>query len=175
MGGHGSYFAQQAKPIVNSAVPRLRRFEGHAPAERGPSMSVNTAVKSVTYFDKTLEEAMSLTCEARDYLAFQEKTDLAQLSPVGRMAASCESMRMTARMTQVVAWLLVQKAVHAGDITRAEAVEPKYRLAGQEVCGDVEPLTAEPLPERLIELLTRSHQLYQRVVRLDAMLDGRRA
>ena len=134
---------------------------------------MSTAVQTVAYFDRTFDEALALTREARDYLAYQEKADLAKLSPVGRMAASCESMRMTARMTQVVAWLLVQKAVHAGDLTREDAANSKYRLAGQEICDDVEPLTAEPLPERLDELLARSHQMYQRVARLDAMLDGR--
>ncbi len=134
---------------------------------------MSTAVQTVAYFDRTFDEALALTREARDYLAYQEQADLAKLSPVACMAASCESMRMTARMTQIVAWLLVQKAVHAGDLTREDAANSKYRLAGQDICDDVEPLTAEPLPERLDELLARSHQMYQRVARLDAMLDGR--
>ncbi len=133
---------------------------------------MTAAIHTVTYFDSTFDEALALTREARDYLAYQEKADLAKLSPVGRIAASCESMRMTARMTQVIAWLLVQKAVHAGDLTREEAADSQYRLAGQEICDDIEPLAAEPLPERLAELLARSHRMYQRVGRLDAMLDG---
>ena len=133
---------------------------------------MTVAGQTVTYFDSTFDEALALTREARDYLAFQEKADLARLSPVGRMAASCESMRMTARMTQVVAWLLVQKAVHAGDLTREDAADTKYRLSGQDICNDIEPLAAEPLPDRLAELLARSHKMYQRVERLDAMLDG---
>jgi regulator of CtrA degradation len=136
---------------------------------------VTAALQTVTYFDSTFDEALALTREARDYLAYQEKADLSELSPVGRMAAACESMRMTARMTQVVAWLLVQKAVHAGDLTREEAVLPKYRLAGQKICDDTEPLAIEPLPERLAELLARSHQMYQRIARLDAMFDNHQA
>ena len=138
-------------------------------------MSAEVAVQSVAYFDNTYEEAMTLAREARDYLAFQEKADLAKMGAVGRMAASCESMRLTARMTQVVAWLLVQKAVHAGDLTREQAAEPNYRLSGQEICISDEPLSDEPLPERLCELLDRSLSLYQRVARLDTMLDERRA
>ncbi|MHA1152316.1 MAG: DUF1465 family protein [Alphaproteobacteria bacterium] len=136
---------------------------------------MTAALQTVAYFDSTFDEALALTRDARDYLAFQEKVDLSELSPVGRMAASCESMRMTARITQVVAWLLVQKAVHAGELSRDEAALPKYRLAGQEVCEDTEPLAVEPLPERLIELLTRSHQMYRRIARLDAMFDGHQA
>jgi len=133
---------------------------------------VTAAIQTVTYFDSTFDEAMVLTREARDYLAYQKNADLEGLTPVGRMAASCESMRMTARMTQVVAWLLIQRAVHAGDLTRKQAAETKFRLAGQEICDDIEPLAAEPLPERLAELLARSHQMYLRIARLDAMLDS---
>lgn len=133
---------------------------------------MTAAIQTVTYFDSTFDEAMVLTREARDYLAYQKNADLEGLSPVGRMAASCESMRMTARMTQVVAWLLIQRAVHAGDLTREQAAETKFRLAGQEICDDIEPLAAEPLPERLAELLVRSHLMYQRVARLDARLDS---
>ena len=59
--------------------------------------------------------------------------------------------------------------------TREEAKEPKYRLSGQQVCDGTEPLALEPLPERLVELLASSHQLYQRIARRDAMRDGRRA
>ncbi len=136
---------------------------------------MDIVAQRVAYFDTTFEEATSLAREARDYLAYQGKVDLAKLSPTGRMAASCESMRMTARMTQVIAWLLVQKAVHAGDLTREEAKAPPYRLSGQGICDDDQPLAAEPLPERLAALLVRSYHLYQRVARLDAMLDGRRA
>ncbi len=136
---------------------------------------MDQVARTITYFDNTFEEAMALIREARDYLAFQEKADLSKLTPVGRMAASCESMRLTARMTQVIAWLLVQKAVHAGDLTREAAAESQYRLSGQEVCEDDAPLAAEPLPERLMDLLERSHRLYRRVARLDAMLDERRA
>jgi regulator of CtrA degradation len=136
---------------------------------------VTATLQTVTYFDSTFDEALALTTEARDYLAYQEKADLSELGPVARMSASCESMRITARMTQVIAWLLVQKAVHAGDLTREEAIQPKYRLSGQEICDDVKPLAGEPLPDRLAELLLRSHQMYQRIARLDAMFDGHHA
>ena len=136
---------------------------------------MNDAATSVAYFDSTFQEAMTLTREARDYLAYQEKSDLEKFSPVGRMVASCESMRITARISQVVAWLLVQKAVHAGELTREQATEPQYRLQGREVCEETEAVAEEALPERLIELLDRSLKLYQRVSRLDAMLERRLA
>lgn len=128
-------------------------------------------VQQITYFDSTFDEVMILASEARDYLMHQKQADFEELTAVGRLVASCESMRLTARVTQVVAWLLVQKAVHAGEITREQAVGAEFRLAGQAVCEDVQPVLDEPLPERLAELLDSSLRLYQRVARLDTMLD----
>lgn len=136
-------------------------------------MTASNAAESITYFDNTFEEAMELTREARDYLAYQKQADMADLNPVVRLVASCESMRLTARITQVVAWLLVQKAVYAGELTREEAAAPDFRLSGQEICEEKDPLTDEPLPERLADLLERSYLLYQRVSRLDTLLDRR--
>ncbi|HSR71598.1 MAG TPA: DUF1465 family protein [Kiloniellales bacterium] len=133
------------------------------------------AAPPLAFFNSTFEEAMALTREARDYIAYQQDGDLAGLSAGTKLVASCETMRLTARMTQVVAWLLVQKAVHAGEISRELAAQPKYRLGGQRVCAATDPLIEEPLPERLSDLLARSHALYQRIARLDAMLERRRA
>jgi regulator of CtrA degradation len=127
--------------------------------------------QQIAYFDSTFEEAMTLTLEARDYLAHQKQADFSELGAASRLVASCESMRLTARVTQVVAWLMVQKAVHAGEITRQQAAAPEYRLAGHLVCEEGQPVLDEPLPERLAMLLDSSLRLYQRVVRLDAMLD----
>ena len=142
-----------------------------------PSLSTNRAplvtdaVREIAYFDSTFDEAMALTREAHDYLAHQKQADIDGLNAVGRLVASCESMRLAARVTQIVAWLLVQKAVHAGEITREEATVPERRLSGKSVCGAPEPVLDEPLPERLAELLDNSLRLYQRVARLDEMLD----
>jgi regulator of CtrA degradation len=132
---------------------------------------VTDSAQAIAYFDKTFDEAMALTREARDYLAHQKQADFEELNAVSRLVASCESMRLTARVTQVVAWLLVQKAVYAGEITREEAAEPDRRLSGQSVCGAIQPVLDAPLPERLAELLDSSLRLYQRVARLDEMLD----
>src|SRR3546814_12637811 len=78
------------------------------------------------------------------------------MMPNDRMLASCEAMRLTSRLTQVMAWLLVQKAVHAGEMTREEARAPQHRLGGQSVCGEVRPPVEGSLRPRLAELLERS-------------------
>ena len=133
----------------------------------------------VTYLRSTFEEALLLTRESRDYIAYQLPRDREPLEPAVQIAASCEAMRLTARLTHVMAWLLMQRAVEAGEISRLEAAEAGNRLGGQDVCeGDdearqssIDTAEAGALPPRLDELLTRSLALYQRVARLDSQLN----
>ena len=69
-----------------------------------------------------------------------------------------------------MAWLLVQKAVHAGEISAAEAAGDDHRLAGQAVCRERGGTHGIQLPPALAELLDRSYELYARVERLDALV-----
>jgi len=66
----------------------------------------------VAFFNSTYKDALSLTREARDYLTHKEPQERRNLPPEIRLTASCEALRVTARLTQVMAWLLVQRAVH---------------------------------------------------------------
>lgn len=126
---------------------------------------------SVAFFDRTYDEALELAEAARDYIAEQAPSDKVQLDPDTRLAASCEEMRLTARMTQVIAWLMMQRAVHAGEISREEAAAEENRLGGQETCL-AEPVVPDAtLPPRLTNLLQQTRALYERVQRLDLMLD----
>ena len=133
---------------------------------------MTNADSPVAFLDGTYEEAMQLAREARAFLLGNRGAPRADGAPMERMAVSCASLKVTARLTQVIAWLLVQRAVHAGEMTRAEATEPEFRLAGQEACSAQMPVPGEPLPETLGDLMDRSLRLYERVARLDALLDG---
>jgi len=81
-------------------------------------------------------------------------------------------MRLTARLTQAMAWLMTQRAVHEGEISRREAADPKWRLSGQAVCREVAECNLVRLPRGLRSLLERSFDLYRRIERLDALVGG---
>lgn len=127
---------------------------------------------SVAFFDRTYDEAMGLIREARDYFAERQHRPAPSERIAIDLVTSCESMRLTARLTQIMAWLLVQKAVHAGEISRAEAAKPEHRLAGRSVCEVEGPWRELGLPQRLQSLLQRSLSLYNRIARLDEMAAG---
>ena len=138
---------------------------------------MSQSAAAVTYLRSTFEEALALTRESRDYIAYQLPRDREPLEPEAQIAASCEAMRITARLTQVMSWLLIQRAVEAGEITPEVAAAPDNRLSGQDVCDpreaealDLDGVQDQVLPPRLDELLARSLALYQRVARLDSQL-----
>ena len=132
-------------------------------------LTIDNFVKSAIYFDRTYRETMTLLVEARDYMRFREPVDRGALPDEHRLAVNCEALRLTSRLTHIMAWLLVQKAVHAGELTPAEAADADRRLAGQTVCRERTVVGGIALPPTLDALLERSYRLYARVERLDAL------
>lgn len=114
--------------------------------------------------DSLYVEAMLLADEARSYFDASGRDERLALDPVDRVGFSCESLKVTTRLMHVIAWLLTQRAVVAGELSRAQAGETERRL------GDA-PATDEPLLARLPEsasaLIRSSEELYDRVRRLD--------
>ena len=119
---------------------------------------------------KTLDETLALLVQARDYMSYAVPAHQPDLLPAERLQISCEAMRVTARLSHVMAWLLAQKAVQAGEISPVVAAAA-YRLTEDDQClleGGAERTAA--LPEGLRDLLEKSRALYVRVTRLDALV-----
>ncbi len=132
---------------------------------------MSVSAQPTAFFAKTYDETLGLLVEVRDYVVEGEQRDRAALAPVVGAKLSCEALRVTARLTQVMAWLLAQKAIHAGELSTEEVIERHDRLADIAVCMDEEPADEiVGLPARFRELLERSHRLYIRVARLDEMI-----
>jgi regulator of CtrA degradation len=124
------------------------------------------------FFNKTYDETIALLYEARNYVAATHRPSPVE-APTDRLRASCETMRLTARLTQVMAWLLGQKAVHAGEMTMEQLIEEHQPLVDVAVCMEEGKEQADGLPTALRELLDRTHRLYIRVARLDEMVRRR--
>jgi regulator of CtrA degradation len=124
------------------------------------------------FIDRTFDDALSLLEEVRSYILYEERSDGMDLPPAARVRQSLEATRMTARLTNVMAWLLLQKAAAAGEIEEQEPLKPENRLGGREACMDDAGVEDPDLPDRMRELLDRSHRMYVRVARLDDMMQG---
>ena len=120
------------------------------------------------FFNKTYEEALALMVEAKEYIEWHERDDGGLLLDLDRLRLSREAMRVTARLTQIMAWLFARKAVFVGELTLAEAAREPYTLSGQETCAPND--SDHGLPAKMVDLLDRSHHLYVRVSRLDQLV-----
>src|ERR1700712_426789 len=85
--------------------------------------------------------------------------------PFDRVLFSCESLKVTTRLMHIIAWLLTQRAVDAGELSSDQVREPSRRL-GPAVASDDAGL--DRLPDEARKLIATSVELYRRVERLDA-------
>lgn len=124
-------------------------------------------------FKRTFEEGMAMVEETASYLDGKGRAESKLLPSKAALAYAGESMRLTTRLMQVASWLLVQRAVSEGEMTTDEAGKDKYRLGAREICRGRRAENADLLPAKLIDLLDRSMNLYERVERLDQLLYGK--
>lgn len=122
------------------------------------------------FFRRTYDETMTLMVEARNYVAFAERRERERVDGMVGLRMSCEAMRVTSRLTQVMAWLMMQRAVHEGEVNVEDSLREECRLSGTDVCLDETFSGDETLPNPLRSLMDRSYRLYVRVARLEEMM-----
>lgn len=134
-----------------------------------PNMSSSPLEIAEKLIDELYLEAMVLADEARSYLELWGMRDRDDVQPLTRIQLSCESLKVTTRLMQVIAWLLTRRALARGEIDAAEAASEKYRL------GDAAPTdhrTTIGFPSDMRVLIAASESLYQRALRLEEQLVG---
>ena len=118
--------------------------------------------------DSLYTEAMLLADEARAYFDEAGRAEREALDPLIRVGFSCESLKVTTRLMHVIAWLLTQRAVDAGELRPREALDPARRL-GSAPQFDANLIHA--LPPRARGLVEASANLHRRVGMLDTALE----
>ena len=109
-------------------------------------------------------EAMVLADEARSYFDRLGREERDALDPVLRVGFSCESLKVTTRLMHIIAWLLTQRAVEAGELSSAQARRPARRLGEEPESDDT---VVAKLPQTARALVHASRDLFARVRRLD--------
>ena len=121
-------------------------------------------------FEKTFDEGMSLVEETARYLDGRGREESKDLPRKAALLYAGESMRVTTRLMQAASWLLVQRAVHEGEMEAEQAAGDRYRLGSKEICLGGREDGTDLLPQTLQDLLKRSDDLYRRIERLDDTL-----
>ena len=118
--------------------------------------------------DSLYTEAMLLADEARAYFDEAGRAERESLDPLIRVGFSCESLKVTTRLMHVIAWLLTQRAVIAGELTLRQALQEQRRLGNAPVS---DAAVLDTLPDQARGMILASIDLHRRVGLLDAALE----
>lgn len=116
-------------------------------------------------------ETLGLLFDAHQYFQSRGAEEQGTIAAEKRPVYAHEMTRVTMRLTSVMAWIMVRRAVHAGRIDEEKASDA-YRLDGVELCLEHHPEILADMPPYLEYLSGRSHDLYARVHRLDRLAYG---
>ncbi len=121
-------------------------------------------------FVTLFREGMTLVEDAAAYLDGEGREAAKALPRAASLAYAAESMRLTTRLMQIASWLLLQRAVNQGEMTRSQAASERHRvkLPQQDIASNPEVFDA--LPEKLRQLAIHSLRLQARVIHLDQLI-----
>lgn len=121
-------------------------------------------------FMMLFREGMSLIEETASYLDGPGRQESRDLGRAGSLAYATESMRLTTRLMQLASWLLLQRAVNEGELSKDQARTDKAKMKiGSLGVAEMMP-SAEELPAALKTLIERSLRLQERIVHLDRLI-----
>lgn len=121
-------------------------------------------------FRALFREGMDLVEQAAGYLDGAGREIAKTLPRPEALAYAAESMRLTTRLMQLASWLLLQRAVNEGEMTKAQASceKHKVKLSSQDIASAPEAFAR--LPDALRDLVSQSLRLQARIVHLDGLL-----
>lgn len=114
-------------------------------------------------------EGMDLVAAAATYLDGEGRADAKALPREAALGYAVESVRLTTRLVQIASWLLLQRAVNEGELTRAEAAAERRRLRLSAPDDIAHQAVRTLLPIRLCALIEMSLRLQARVIHLDEL------
>lgn len=113
-------------------------------------------------------EVMILADEARAYFERHHENDT--IAPELAVAFSCESLKVTTRLMHSIAWLLSEKAIHAGEIEESRL--PMHdRELGYAPASDRK--LVDNLPAQAQYLVSESEIIYERLQRLSTQIGAK--
>ncbi|MEM9108247.1 MAG: DUF1465 family protein, partial [Pseudomonadota bacterium] len=105
--------------------------------------------------------------ETAHYLDGIGRTEAKGLPRMASVLYAAESMRLTTRLMQMASWLLLQRAVNNGEMTREQVIAEKTKVRLDGFACDRSAPGWDDLPDAFRDLVERSLRLQARVALLD--------
>jgi regulator of CtrA degradation len=123
------------------------------------------------HFDQVFKDGMALVERTAAYLDGTGRKEAKALSAGLGVVYATESMRLTTRLLEIAAWLLVRRSLKEGEIS-AEDARVKRRCIKLGTIGRPSHVKGfAELPQTLRSLIEESFVLNDRIVHLDKALD----
>lgn len=137
-----------------------------------PELGLNTIsfaghAAASTQFKTLYSEGMALVEETAAYLDGNGRAASKVLPRMASVLYAAESMRLTTRLMQMASWLLLQRAVNNGEMSRDQVVAEKSKVRLDSFNVDRNAPGWNDLPESFRDLIERSLRLQNRVSLLD--------
>lgn len=122
-------------------------------------------------FDQVFREGMALVEATANYLEGQGRKDAKSIGPAAGTIYASESMRLTTRLLELASWLVIRRALKAGEIGPEEARTKRRRLRLNAIGRPQHVQGYDKLPAKLRELIEASFALHDRITHLDRALE----
>lgn len=123
-------------------------------------------------FDALYRQGMALIEEVAAYLDGDGREESRALPRDASFIYATESMRLTTRLMQLASWLLLQRAVHEGEITSENAREEKQKVKFSATPVERGGPGWNDLPPKLVEYIAQGDRLFDRVMQFDKIERG---
>lgn len=140
--------------------------------DKNDAVAIGPRIFASGGFDALYREGMALIEEVAAYLDGEGRAESRSLSRDASFIYATESMRLTTRLMQLASWLLLQRAVHEGEISAENA-----RLEKAKVKFSTTPSARggpgwDDLPEVLTSYISKGDHLFARVLQFDKLERG---
>lgn len=140
----------------------------------GETVSFADHFTASEHFDQIFKDGMALVERTAAYLDGAGRKESKALSPAVNVVYATESMRLTTRLLDLASWLLMRRALRAGEITPEEAHVKRRRIRLGVVARPAHVKNFAELPRTLRALVEESFALQDRIQRIDRALEASR-
>lgn len=124
----------------------------------------------LNWLEATYEETYDLLREVKNYHDQIHPGQCCQRGSMERYLLTCESLRITSRLSHIMAWLLNEKAVLAEEMSCKEARTRFRPLCEENICTKNRFDDLKEIPRPMSSLMERSHLLFMRASRIEHQL-----
>lgn len=140
--------------------------------DRAAAIAIGPRIVASGGFDALYREGMGLIEEVASYLDGDGRGDSRILSREASFLYATESMRLTTRLMQLASWLLLQRAVNEGEISRENARAEKEKVKFSATPSQRGGPGYDQLPQTLRDFIDKGDRLFERVMQLDSLEKG---